>query len=354
MKKLVILGGGYGGMAIVRQLLERDLPPDTVIYLVDRMPYQGLKTEYYALAAGSAAEHRLHVAFPVHPHLILFFGEVTEISLKEKLVYLQDQDPISYDWLVIGLGCVDQYYGIPGAPEFTHSLQSLGAARRTYVALQEVRPYGHVTIIGGGLSGVEMASELRECRPDLHIRILDRGGGILAAFPEKLRLFVHEWFLEHDVEIRSHVELEDIRETEILEGGKVLRSEATVWAGGIQPAHPVQALEVNKDEAGRIRLDSFHRIPQFPEVFVVGDCASLVFSPSAQAAIIQGKQIATVVRAIWDGVTPNISPLRLRGTLGSLGKKNGFALMGDSTVVVGKVPRTLKSGVLWKSRHHFG
>ncbi|MNC06094.1 hypothetical protein D3C75_535970 [compost metagenome] len=80
----------------------------------------------------------------------------------------------------------------------------------------------------------------------------------------------------------------------------------------------------------------------------------MIFSPSAQAAIIQGKQIATVLRAIWDGATPNISPLRLRGTLGSLGKKNGFALMGDSTVVVGKVPRTLKSGVLWKSRHHFG
>jgi NADH:ubiquinone reductase (H+-translocating) len=354
MRKLVILGGGYGGTAIVHELLEKDLPSDTVIYLIDRMPYQGLKTEYYALAAGSAAEKSLRVPFPVHPHLIMFYGEITGISLEDKLVYLEDQDPLSYDWLVIGLGCVDNYQDIPGAEENASSLQTLSGARRTYLKLQEVRPYGHVSIIGGGLSGIEIASELRECRPDLNIRILDQGDGILSAFPEKLRLYVHGWFLENDVEVRSNVVLGFVEEEELMDGNKLLPSHASVWTAGIQPAPLVQALKINKDDMGRVRLDAFHRVPAYPDVFVVGDCAGIPFSPSAQAAEAQGRQIAQVIRAIWDNVSPQLGVIRLRGTLGALGKKSGFGIMGDKTVVTGKVPRALKSGALWRSKRHFG
>lgn len=354
MRKLVILGGGYGGIAIIHQLLEKDLPSDTVIYLVDRMPYQGLKTEYHALASGSAAEKGLRVAFPVHPHVIIFYGEATGINMEEKLVYLEDQEPLSYDWLVIGLGCVDDYQDVPGARLHTCSIQTLSAARRAYLKLQEVKPYGSVSIIGAGLSGVEIAAELRESRPDLRLRILDENEHILYPFPAKLRLYVHEWFLEHDVEVRTESKLDRVEEGAVWDGGKELLSDAIIWTAGIQPSPLVQSLPVGKDERGRVTLDSFHRIPSFPEVFVVGDCASLSFSPSAQAAEAQGRQIAQVIRAVWNNTEAQLGPLRLRGTLGSLGKRTGFGMMGDKTVVVGKVPRALKSGALWRSKRHFG
>lgn len=353
MRKLVILGGGYGGTAIIQQLLEKDIPADTVIYLVDRLPYQGLKTEFYALASGSAAERQLRVPFPVHPHLIRFYAEITAVNLEEKLVYLEEQEPLSYDWLVIGLGCVDQYFGVPGAGIHTCSLQTLSAARQAYLKLQEVKPYGHISVVGGGLSTVEIASELRESRPDLNIRILDMGAGILSSFPGRLQAYVNEWFQEHGVEVRSRVSLKGIEDDSVLEGETRLPSHATVWTAGIQPGPVVQALHVNKDETGRVRLDAFHRIPLFPEVFVVGDCASLPFSPSAQAAEAQGRQIAQVLRAIWEQASPRLGQLRLRGTLGSLGKKSGFVVLGSRTVT-GKVPRALKSGVLWRSKRHFG
>lgn len=354
MRKLVILGGGYGGTAIIRQLLERDLPSDVVIYLIDRLPFQGLKTEYHTLASGSTAERALRVPYPVHPHLILRYAEAVGINLEERLIYLEEQDPISYDWLVIGIGCVDDYKGIPGAEQFTSSIQTLHAARRTYIALQEVRPGGRVSIVGAGLSGVEMAAELRESRPDLHIRLMDEEAEILNGFPEKLRIYVHEWFLEHDVEVRTACRLERLEEDAVMESGKALHTHATVWTAGIKPGPIVEALQVNKDERGRVRLDDFHRIPSYPEVFVVGDCASLSFSPSAQAAEAQGRQIAQVIRSIWDGLAPQLGVLRLRGTLGSLGKKSGFGMMGDKTIMLGKVPRALKSGALWKSKRHFG
>ncbi|MOA50970.1 hypothetical protein D3C78_1740550 [compost metagenome] len=90
-------------------------------------------------------------------------------------------------------------------------------------------------------------------------------------------------------------------------------------------------------------------------MYVVGDCASLPYSPSAQAAEVQGEQIAHIVRDLWKGQTPHPHPLKLRGTLGALGKKAGFGygFMG-STSLRGRVPRLLKSGVLWKSKRHFG
>ncbi|MCK9906958.1 FAD-dependent oxidoreductase, partial [Frankia sp. Cpl3] len=86
---------------------------------------------------------------------------------------------------------------------YTQSIQTLGATRKTYAAVNNVDPYGKVTIVGGGLSGVEMAAELRESRPDLNIRLLDRGESILSPFPKKLQEYASQWFIEHDVQLVS-------------------------------------------------------------------------------------------------------------------------------------------------------
>lgn len=75
MKRFVILGGGYGGLTVAQQLLEGDLPENTVIVLIDRMPYQGLKTEYYSLVAGTVADIDLRVSFPPIPGLSLPMGK---------------------------------------------------------------------------------------------------------------------------------------------------------------------------------------------------------------------------------------------------------------------------------------
>lgn len=354
MKRLVILGGGYGGLTVARQLIEKEIPQDTAIYLIDRMPFQGLKTEYYALAAGSVAERDIRLPFPVHPCLLLRFAEVTGIDLENKLVLLQDAAPVAYDWLVLALGCTDNYYGIPGAEEHTCSLQSLSSARRAYQRINDVGPYGHVTIVGGGLSGVELAAELRESRPDLNVRILDRGAGILSSFPEKLQSFVREWFAQHEVEMLPDIALTRIESGVLYAGGKQIRTDAAVWTAGIQPVPIVQRMQAKKDALGRLILNEYHQLPSHPEVFVVGDCASLPFSPSAVAAESQGRQIAEVIRAMWKGETPRLGSIRLSGMLGSLGRKTGFAVVGKQTVMLGKVPRTLKSGILWRSKRHFG
>jgi NADH dehydrogenase len=353
MRKIVILGGGYGGFTVATELLQERLPDDCVITLVDRMPFQGLKTEYYALASGTVSDIALRVAFPVDPRLILKFGEVTAVDLDKKCIYMAGGNPVPYDILVIALGCVDKYHDILGAREFSCSIQTFSSSRMTYQQINDVKPYGQVTIVGGGLSGVEVAAELRESRPDLNIRVLDRGPSVLSAFPGKAQDYVRSWFLEHDVEMRGHVSLTRLDRGVLYDRGDIIETDVTVWTAGIQPSPIVQAIQGEKDTMGRLLLTDDYHLPEDDSVYVVGDCASLPFAPSGQAAEAQGKQVAEIIHAQLRGETVRLKQIKLKGVLGSLGKKAGFGVMGRRTLM-GRVPRLLKSGVLWMSKTHLG
>lgn len=353
MKNIVVLGGGYGGLTIVKHLIEGPLPKDVHITLVDRMPFQGLKTEYYALAAGTVSDYDLRVQYPVHHQLEYRYGEVTSIDLDAKSISIQNEEMIEYDQLVIGLGCTDRFHGTPGAEEYSCTIQSFKSTRETYMRLSELKPYANVHIVGGGLSGVEMAAEIRESRADLNVTILDRGERVLSAFPQRLSAYVGEWFSEHQVEIKNHISVSRVEPGSIYNRDEEIMTDAIVWTAGIQPVQLVQDLLVEKDPSGRVKLNEYYQIPEYKEVYVVGDCASLPFAPSAQAAEVQGEQIAHVISALLRNEEPKIEALRLRGTLGALGKKAGFGLMGK-TSMMGRVPRILKSGVLWMSKRHLG
>ncbi|CAH1058235.1 NAD(P)/FAD-dependent oxidoreductase [Paenibacillus pseudetheri] len=353
MRTLLVLGGGYGGLALIQELLNNHLPQDIEIILIDRMPYQGIKTEYYALAAGTVTDYHLRIQFPVHPRLTIRYGEVSFIDLESRIVTMEPDETVSYDILAIALGCTDNYHNIPGADQYTCSIQTFAGTRETYQRLNDVKPYGTINIVGGGLSGVELAAELRESRPDLNISILDRGERVLSAFPAKLSQYVEEWFHHHQVQTLGRVSVSHVEKDALFNGAEEILSDVTVWTAGIQPVKVVQELTVPKDRGGRIILDEYYRIPDYPEVYVIGDCASLPFAPSAQAAGAQGEQVAQVIQAMWRGETPKLHSIRLKGTLGSLGKKAGFGLMGQRSVK-GRVPRILKSGVLWMSKRTLG
>lgn len=351
-KNLVVLGGGYGGLAIIEELLQKGLPKHIAITLIDRQPFQGLKTEYYALAAGTSSDCELRVAFPKSPDVQLVLGEISSLDQQKKLVYVDGHDPISYDYLVIGLGSTDHYHGVLGAEQFSYGIQTFQAARKAYTALNNVEPYGAVTIVGGGLSGVEMASELRESRPDLNISLMNRGPRLLGGFPEGIQTYVADWLNEHQVQLLLNTQLERIEQQtlHILGSPKPLHTDITLWTAGIQPVPLVQQLQAEKDTGGRLKLNKHYQLLNDPAIFVVGDCASLPFSPSAQVAGIQGEHIAHILLAIWREKSIPVETIKLRGTLGALGKHCGFGVMG-SMAIKGRVPRLIKSGILWRSKH---
>ncbi len=355
MKKLIILGGGYGGMRVLQRLLPNQLPEDVEITLVDRVPYHCLKTEYYALAAGTISDQHIRVPFPEHPRLHIKYGEVTNIDLENNIVELKGQEAISYDDLIIGLGCEDKYHNVPGAKEYTYSIQTIDHSRLTYQTLNNLAPGSKVGVVGAGLSGVELASELNESRPDLKISLFDRGQHILSMFPERLSNYVETWFTDHGVEIINGANITKVEDQKLFNHDEALTFDVIVWTAGIQPNKIVRQLDVEKDVQGRVVLTVQHNLPNNEHVYVVGDCASLPHAPSAQLAEGQAEQIVQVLLKRWNNEEPptQFPPIKLKGVLGSLGKKHGFGLVAERAII-GRVPRLLKSGVLWMYKYHNG
>lgn len=347
MKNIVVLGGGYGGLKIINQLINKEIPKDVHIYLIDRNTYHSMKTEFYALAAGTISDFDLRIDFPVHEKVTMVCDSVTKIDLEKSKVELLQNENLEYDQLIIGLGCVDNHHGINGAKEFTYSVQTIRNTRKTYEAIQNIRHNGTVTIVGAGLTGVEVASELRESRKDINIRLLDRGNSILPAMPERLQKYITNWFIEHDVEVLHQANVDSVEYGAVCNNGQNLLTDVAVWAAGIQPNPLVRELEIAKDNYGRIVIDEYNRIPNYQNVFVVGDVASLPYPPSAQAAKAQGKQIAqTLYEKIHNKEIKHPGKLKVKGSLGSLGKNEGFGVAFHMPMT-GAIPRLMKSGVLW-------
>lgn len=355
MRKLVLLGGGYGNMRILLRLLPTSLPQDTEIILIDRTPFHSMKTEFYALAAGTESDHEVRVAFPEHERLTLVNGEIAEIVLQEKSIIMENGERVIYDDLVIGLGCEDKYHNVPGAAEFTYSIQTIGKSRATYQALLGLPAGAVVGVVGAGLSGIELASELRESRKDLNIKLFDRSPRILRDFPERLSNFVKKWFDNHNVDVISNSNITQVEPKLLHNHEETIPVDAVVWTAGIQPVKPVRALRLECDASGRVVINQYHQLPNDEHVYVVGDCAALPMAPSAQLAEEQAEQIVKVLKATWKGETlPETMPeIKLKGFLGSLGKKQGFAYLADRTVT-GRIARLMKSGVLWMYKWHNG
>src|SRR5699024_2569601 len=183
LKSLVILGGGYGGIKVLTGLLGAALPDDIQITVIDKNPYHSYKTEFHTVVAGTTADVDVRSTFPLHDQVTYEFGTIRSIDLAEKVVYFQDRSiVVNFDYLVIALGSEDAYHGIEGAKKYAESVQSFSRARHAGVAVGNLHAYGKVSVVGAGLSGIEVASEIRESRPDLNIRLLDRGGSVLKAF----------------------------------------------------------------------------------------------------------------------------------------------------------------------------
>ncbi len=355
MRKLVLLGGGYGNMRVLLRLLPNNLPDDVEITLIDRTPFHSLKTEFYALAAGTSSDTEIRVSFPESEKLKKVYGEIKEIDVDNKQVKLDDGQAISYDDLVIGLGCEDKYHNVPGADEYTYSIQTIGRSRETFKHICGLPAGAVVGIVGAGLSGIELASELRESRADLRIKLFDRSPRVLRDFPERLSKYVQKWFDSNNVEVISNSNITKVEPNKLYNHEEVIPVDVVVWTAGIQPVAPVRALPGEKDHSGRIILSPYHDLPSYEGVYVVGDCASLPFAPSAQLAEEQAEQIVKVLQARWKGqpLPEKMPEIKLKGFMGSLGKKQGFAYLADISVT-GRIARLMKSGLLWMYKRHNG
>src|SRR5699024_8971260 len=295
---------------------------DVQIVLVDKNPYHSYKTEFHTIVAGTAADTDVRTAYPTNDRVHYEFGTVRKIDLETKEIYFSDKSKVlPYDYLVLSLGCEDAYHGIEGAEKYTESVQSFSRARKAGVAVGNLKAYGKVSIVVAGLSGIEVASEIRESRPDVNIRLLDRGGSVLKAFDKKIQAHVADWFLKNDVEVLHHAVVEYVEKDGVCNNGICYVNDVTVWTAGVQPHHIVRELPFKKDQYNKVIVNKYYQVPDYENIYVIGDNVTSEHSPSGQLAGQQGEQVALILEDVLEGKEPKEPrEIRLRGTLGSLGK----------------------------------
>ncbi|MCY0901428.1 MAG: FAD-dependent oxidoreductase [Firmicutes bacterium] len=348
--QLVVIGGGYGGMYLLRTLLD-NLPGDVEVTLVDRLPKSPLKTEFYSISAGTMALKDVTIPFPEHPQLRLVYDEVLSVDQARKQVVVREKDAIPYDTLVVGLGCVDRFHGLPGAEQYAYGLQSLKRAQATGHEILTLDAHRSVVLMGAGLTGIELAAELRESRPDLAITVVDRNERVLKGFSEKIQVYVEGWLKRHDVQILHGIQTKAIHPQVIEHEGGEIPFDRLVWTAGIKASPIVSALGTDHDSIGRVVVDEWQCLPTDPSIYVIGDCAASEHPPSAQLAEFQGEYVAQTLLARWHDAEPTDRQYQNKGALGSLGKAAGFGSV-KGVELSGKIPRLLKSGVLWNYKKH--
>src|SRR5699024_10755924 len=178
------------------------------------------------------------------------------------------------------------------------------------------------------------------------------GGSWLNAFDTKIQAYVDDWFIKNDVEVLHHANVVYVEKDGVCNNGICYVNDVTIWTAGVQPHHLVQSLGFAKDHYDKVKVNEFYQIPNHEHIYVIGDNASSEYSPSGQLAGLQGEHVANILGDVLNGRQPKVpKDIKLRGTLGSLGRSDGFGSMFSQSLT-GLLPRLTKTGVLWLQKRH--
>jgi NADH:ubiquinone reductase (H+-translocating) len=359
MPRVVIVGGGFGGLYAARAL--RRAPVQ--VTLVDRRNHHVFQPLLYqvAMAALSPGD----IASPIRwilrrqRNVEVLLAEASGFDLPANRLILKD-GAIEYDYLIVATGATHAYFGHDEWRTTALGLKTLedalDARRRVLLAFERaerevdpVRRAAHLTfvVIGGGPTGVEMAGALAEmsrqslARDFRHIDpssakilLLEGGPSILGTFPEKLRAAAMADLLRLGVTVRTLSVVTDVSPGVVSIGAESIRAETVLWAAGVAASPLGAALGVPLDRAGRVQILPDLTIPGAPNVFVIGDLATLAGDDGrplpgvAQVAMQMG---AHAVRNILRAVEHQpLRPFHYRdlGNLATIGRASAIADLG--------------------------
>jgi NADH:quinone reductase (non-electrogenic) len=347
-KRLLILGGGFAGLDVARSIgRSRAAREYWDTLLIDKENFFQFNPLLPAVAVG-AVETR-HIVYPLremarHRHIRFHKNKAMRIDLDRREVLLHNNLTEPYDVLVIAVGSVTNYYGVPGAPENTRPFKTIVDAmylRARVVELFEMaeqagsadqrRRLLSFAIVGGGVTGVEVAAELMDMardtllpkypslqRSDLTVTILEGGDRIVPTARPGHAEYVHRFLERRGVRIRTRARAVRVEPKRIiLEDGTVENAFTLLWTAGVTPPELVRALPFERAGDGRVRVDEFLRplgLDGRPreDVHVLGDCAASLrkdgkFQPAlSQTSVAMGSYLggALVRRAKGRPVPP--------------------------------------------------
>ncbi|MFI6519953.1 NAD(P)/FAD-dependent oxidoreductase [Spirillospora sp. NPDC050679] len=270
--RIVVLGAGYAGTAAATRLIKK--AGDGVgLTVVNAAPGFAERPRLHQAATGQALKPLPLAGLFASATLVV--GRADAIDLDARRVRVGER-AIGYDTLVYALGSTVDTGAVPGIAEHAHTVADPAAAARLHEALAALPAGAETVVLGGGLCGIELATEIAERRPDLAVRLVGRGepGGHLSP---RGRRHLGRAFDRLGVRVRSGAEVVKISEGALaVADGPEIPFDLCVWAGGFTvPALAAEA-GLAVDAQGRVLVDPTLRSTSHPEVHSVGDAAAVV------------------------------------------------------------------------------
>jgi NADH:ubiquinone reductase (H+-translocating) len=306
-KRIVIVGGGFGGLAAAREL--KGLPAE--VTLVDRQNHHCFQPLLYQVA--TAVISPADIAWPIRSilrgqrNMRVLMAEVCEIDTEARLVRT-DSVTLPYDYLVLATGATHYYFGndnwAPYAPGLKDIEDATEIRGRMLIAFEHAeltsdtakqRALLTFVIIGGGPTGVEMAGAIAEvalqtlpndfCVIDprsARIILIEAGPQILPTFNERLSAYARKTLEKMGVEVWTSSPVTNVDDKGVIVNGDRIEAGTIIWAAGVIASPAAKWLGVSHDKAGRVIVKSDLSVPGHPEIFVIGDTAAVFYNNGQQ------------------------------------------------------------------------
>ncbi len=389
-KRILILGSGFGGLYAALHL-EKKLrrSSDVELTLVNRENFFLFTPMLHEVAAGDL--DLTHIVNPVRKLLRrthFFNGDIKRIDLKERRVIVAHADDnhdheLAYDYLVLALGSVTNFYNLPGLAENALTMKSLSDAIRLRsrliknleeadfeCACEDRSRLLTVVVAGGGFAGVETIASVNDfvreaiefypklSEKELRIVLIEATDVILPELGPQLGAYARKKLAGRGVQFLMNTSVKSVSNDEVnLSDGTSLKTNMLVWTAGVSPNPLLEMLNCPK-ERGRLVTNEFLEVTGYPGVWALGDCAAVPdlttgksCPPTAQHAIRQGKIVADNIVAAINGGRRRRFEFKTIGALASIGKRTGVArIMGVNfsgfiawwlwrTIYLSKLPR---------------
>ena len=364
--RVVIVGGGFGGLAAAKALGKAPVE----VMLIDRTNHHVFQPLLYQVATAVLAPSQM--SSPIrqvlrrHKNTTVIMGEVTGVDKVQRCVFVNDADrqhvPVRYDYLILATGARHSYFGHNEFEKFAPGLKSVADAvavrNKILSAFEQAEAEENVdlhpdlltfVLVGAGPTGVELAaalaifvrtslrSEFRRIDPtSARIVLIDASRKVLGTFAPSLSEAAEFHLQKLGVEVRLGHAVEKIDSEGVIVGGERIASKTVIWTAGVTPSPAGEWLGVETDRAGRVRIQPDLRVPHHPEIFVIGDTASLdqdgkPLAGVAQVAMQQGRYAGKLIRRQLEGKKAP-KPFRYfdKGTMAVVGK--GYAVLQSGKI----------------------
>ena len=356
---VVIIGGGFGGLAAAQALKRADV----AITLIDWRNHHVFQPLLYQVATAGLSPG--DIAAPIRwvlrrqANVRVLLAEARSVDVAARTVQL-DEGTLQYDYLIVATGSTHAYFGHPEWAPLAPGLKTLDDAleirRRTLLAYEiaerepdpdERRRLLTFVVVGGGPTGVEMAGAIAEiARQTLtdefdvispeHARVLlvEAGPSILSTFPDDLRAAARKSLDRLGIEVQEGTPVTAIDECAVQVGDKRVAAGTVIWAAGVAASPLGRSLGAPLDRAGRVQVTPELTVPGHPETFVIGDLAVLAGRdgrPLPGVAPVAQQQAAHAARNIVRLMEQQpMRPFRYRdyGNLATIGRASAIADFG--------------------------